>query len=153
MGTKVKDLMVTEMLTVKEKSPITGVLFKMARYKKQLVIFVVDEQKRLRGLITPRRILQTIMVSEFGNIRQPSLDWGDAVNILSSKTAGEVMGTPVYVEPDMDIEDVLNIMVDKNLYALPVLDKNEHIVGRISIFDLIDNWVRELEQKEQNNRQ
>ncbi len=150
MVTKVRDLMGTEMLTVKESSLISAVLFKMARYKKQLVIFVVDEQKRLRGLITPRRILQTIMVSEFGRMRQPSLDWGDAVNILSSKSAGEVMGTPVSIRPDADIEEALNLMVDKNLYALPVIDKNEHIIGRISIFNLIDHWVRELEGKEQN---
>jgi len=147
MSTKVKDVMSQEVLTAKEASPISADLLKLARYKKQLVLFVVDQNKKLKGLITPRRILQTISLSEFGRLRQPSIDWGDAINLLSSKTAGEVMGSPISVGPEQDIEEVISIMLDKNLYALPVVDNKETVIGRISIFDLIDQWVTYIEEE------
>jgi acetoin utilization protein AcuB len=145
MSVKVKDIMVTEVLTTKEASLLSAVLLKLAQYKKQLVVVVVDEHKKLKGLITPRRILQTISLSEFGRLRQPSIDWGDALSLLSSKTAGEVMGSALSVEPDRDIEEVVSIMLDKNIYALPVVDKKDTVIGRISIFDLIDHWVKDME--------
>ncbi|HJX03216.1 MAG TPA: CBS domain-containing protein [Dehalococcoidia bacterium] len=148
MSVKVKDIMVTEVLTTKEASLLSAVLLKLAQYKKQLVVVVVDEHKKLKGLITPRRILQTISLSEFGRLRQPSIDWGDALSLLSSKTAGEVMGSALSVEPDQDIEEVVSIMLDKNIYALPVVDKKDTVIGRISIFDLIDQWVKDMEGEE-----
>ena len=51
--------------------------------------------------------------------------------------------TPLSVRPRADIEDAARIMSRYNLLALPVVDEGNHILGIVTVDDIIDAMVRE----------
>jgi magnesium transporter len=89
------------------------------------VVFVVDENGRLAGLLTLKRIL---------------LSRGNA-------SVGEVMNRDlVSVPSDMDQEDVANIIRHYDLVTLPVVDHDNHLLGVITVDDVIDVIDEEAEE-------
>ena len=52
--------------------------------------------------------------------------------------------TPLMVAPDADREEVARLISKYNLLALPVVDANKHIVGIVTVDDVIDTLVREV---------
>ena len=46
---------------------------------------------------------------------------------------------PIFVKPDTKIDECMQIMSDKNIRHLPVMD-NDQVVGLISIGDLV-KWI------------
>ncbi len=51
--------------------------------------------------------------------------------------AGVMTKNPIYVSPDMSVNDVKELMLKEKIGKLPVLDKNERLVGIITKKDLI----------------
>ena len=47
-----------------------------------------------------------------------------------------------YVTPEHDILDAIDLMLDKNLYELPVVDKSGRLLGEVNYFQIIVNWAR-----------
>lgn len=50
---------------------------------------------------------------------------------------------PLSVRPHTDREEVARLIAKYNLLALPVVDQNEHILGIVTVDDVIDALVRE----------
>ena len=44
----------------------------------------------------------------------------------------------IFVTPDIDQEEVANIMDKYDLVAIPVVDKNRVMLGRITIDDIVE---------------
>ncbi len=82
-------------------------------------IWVTDEQRKLTGIVSLKSIIL-------------SLD-------TPQKTIGEIMNPEVIsVEADTDQEEVAKIFQKYDLVSLPVVNKNQVLVGRISIDDIVD---------------
>ncbi|MFY4774365.1 magnesium transporter [Metabacillus sp. RGM 3146] len=79
--------------------------------------YVVDEQRRLAGVIT----LRDLIVSDDHDL------------------IAEVMNKRVYsVTVDEDQEEVARKMKNYNFMAVPVIDHDDHLVGIITIDDIVD---------------
>ncbi|HEU4993529.1 MAG TPA: magnesium transporter, partial [Gemmatimonadaceae bacterium] len=51
--------------------------------------------------------------------------------------------TPLSVGPDTDAEDVARLISKYNLLAIPVVDAQGHVIGIVTVDDVIDTLVRE----------
>ncbi len=148
MKLTVKDLMTSRQVSVKSEEPIREAVMRMAGGG-GLVAYVVDNSAKLIGLITPRRILKQSLVSEFGASRYPSIEWVDLLSSMTSKTVGDIMGPPIATKPEDSIEDAIEIMLDKNLYELPVIDTNSRLVGEIRVSSILSYWAEHLKASQE----
>jgi len=66
---------------------------------------------------------------------------------IAATTVAQAMSSdPFAVEPDMSIEEVATIMVNKNFHTLPVLDK-EKLVGIVGKMDILETLISRSEEK------
>lgn len=88
-------------------------------------VFVVDEDERLVGAVP----LDDLVVAD-----------------PDTPVAEITVPIPVTVRPDLDQEEVGRILSRYNLASVPVVDAQDHLLGRITFDDVID--VLEAEQTE-----
>lgn len=140
MKENVKDLINPNIVKLSPEEPIKDAIIRIAASNLGPVAFVVDKTDKLLGLITPKRVLKQILVSEFGASRTPALEWVDLLNSMTSKTIGDIMGPPISVKADDMIVDVIKTMLDANLFQMPVTDQNGKLLGEVRSFTIIANW-------------
>ena len=83
---------------------------------------VVDQNKKLIGLITLREIIETV----FHNPDQ-----------ISVKAAMLKQEQVTCVEPDRDLKDAIEVMMSNKFGCLPVVDKKGNLIGIISEANLL----------------
>ncbi|HXY32019.1 MAG TPA: magnesium transporter [Gemmatimonadaceae bacterium] len=86
-------------------------------------IYIMDEQRRLVHVISLREL---VMVDS----ETPIVDIG-------------VRRTPITVTPQTSREDVARLISKYDLLAVPVLDEGGHVLGIVTVDDVIDAMVRE----------
>jgi len=132
---KVKDVMNPKPRTIHPETSIKGT---MQRIRQQIedCLPVVDADEKLVGVVTESDILYALRVppreSTVGSamVRQ-------AMKQVASN-AGELMTkNPISVTPNMTIQETLNIMVEHKHRHLPVVEKNNKLVGLIALREII----------------
>ncbi len=68
------------------------------------------------------------------------------INPLKTRITDVMEEDLIYVTPDMDQEEVANIMEKYDLVAIPVVDDNKVMLGRITIDDIVDVIQEEAEE-------
>lgn len=120
-------LMGTELIKVHVDSNVLECVREMRRQAEEVEhiysIYVVDEDERLLGLLSLKKLLTTPLRTKVRDIYQPK--------IISVK-----VNTPS--------EEVSEIMDKYDLVVLPVVDSLNRLVGRITIDDVVD-VIREEE--------
>ena len=92
---------------------------------------IVDEHERLIGIVTDRDI------KEASPSKATTLDMHELYYLLSELKARDIMtADPVFVTPDDTVEDVAQLMLDKRLTGLPVVDEDKKVVGIITEHDI-----------------
>ena len=82
-----------------------------------------------------------------------SIGASDLLRAGAGQTAGELPGlVKARVRVDADLSDVALLMSDYNLTAAPVVDESDHLVGAISVDDVVellipDDWRRRQESE------
>lgn len=91
---------------------------------------VVDADERVVGMLSERdvRARLGVEVERFPGAASELLD--EAVETTMSRT-------PITVEPDTPLRDVIGILADEKVGALPVVDEEERLLGIISYLDLL----------------
>jgi len=114
-------VMTTEYISLKKdlsRNQALDKICKLAKEKETIyTLFVTDNERKLEGVLT----LKELLVAD-GN---PSLE-----EIMSEHT--------VSVLTDTDQEEVAHILQDLDLLAIPVVDKENRLVGIITVDDVID---------------
>ncbi len=144
MKKNVKDLMSSKFVKVAEQDQISRVVVKIAKDKETMLACVLDEEGRLKGIITPKEVLRAVEIREFGTIRRPFFEGQEILRILSSKYAKDIMSPPVSVKPEDSVDKAIDIMLDKGFYEVPVVDEQGKIVGLINYFSIITSSVEYL---------
>lgn len=67
-------------------------------------------------------------------------------NSLRTKITAVMEEDLIYVTPDVDQEEVANLMKKYDLVAIPVVDKNKVMLGRITIDDIVDVIQEEADE-------
>lgn len=114
-------LMGTELIKVQDTWRVLQCVKEMRKQAEDIervhAIYVVDKHNKLLGTLSLKKLLTT-----------------------STKTPiSEVFTTKVqYVEANTEAEEVANIMQKYDLVVMPVVDAIGHLVGRITIDDVVD---------------
>ena len=103
-------------------------------------ICVVDKNGKLQGMINRKRIFQTVFshhVSVDSRVTQ-------LYNLLTAEKAGELMISEVItVTDDEDINVVITNMIEYDLFEIPVVDKDGHVLGFLTSSRILKKLAKE----------
>ena len=123
-------LMAKELVKVYETWTVAGCMRRIRGQAKDVTrvhsIYVVDKEDKLIGRLSLKDLITAKSEQKIAEISNSNVD---------------------YVNVDDDVEDVAKIMQKYDLEAIPVLDKNNTLVGRITIDDIVD-VIREEADKD-----
>jgi magnesium transporter len=120
-------IMTTEVMTVPADWTVAQTLDYIKRVALQketvYVAYLLDHEDRLVGVVSLRQLIVA--------------DGSETVLHAGSRRA------PVTVTPSTDREEVARVIAKYNLLAVPVVDEGEHVLGIVTVDDVIDAIVRE----------
>jgi CBS domain-containing protein len=137
MTRPVGKLMTTECNKIQEDEPIYEAVKKIASSKRSKIACVIDREGKLKGLLTPRGVLEELEVRKFGGVRGRFFAGPEVLHLLTSKYAKDIMSAPISVHVNDGVEETINTMLDHGFYELPVVDDDMKVIGEISYFDII----------------
>lgn len=137
---RVSRYMTAKVITARPDDGIRETFFRM-RQSRVRHLPVVDEKGGLVGFISDRDLRRPDWVDE-------AVDVSHAYQLEDHLSVGDLMTTNVEVVHTYDpIAKVVEIMLDRRYGALPVLDKDENLVGILSAIDLLRALAELLEQQ------
>ena len=123
-------LMAKELVKVYETWTVAGCLRRIRGQAKDVTrvhsVYVVDKQDKLIGRLSLKDLITSKSDAKIADIAKDNVD---SVNVHD------------------DVEDVAKIMAKYDLEAIPVVDNNQILVGRITIDDIVD-VIREQADKD-----
>ncbi|MCK4965321.1 MAG: CBS domain-containing protein [Dehalococcoidia bacterium] len=145
MTKKVSEVMIEKFVKVSAEDRIFQVANIVAEDCETLLACVVDKNGKLVGIITPRELLKAAEVSGYGGVRHPFFSGREALHLLSSDYARDIMSSPVSVKPDDEVQKAIDLMLYNNLYEIPVVDKDGRVVGEVNFLGIISHsvWQRD----------
>jgi magnesium transporter len=122
-------LMAKELVKVSETWTVAGCLRKIRAQAKNVKrvhsIYVVNKKEKLIGRLSLKDLLIAKNETKISDIYIPKVD---------------------YVHVNDDDEDVAKLMAKYDLEAVPVVDDNKTLLGRITIDDIVDVIIEEAEK-------
>ncbi|MFC5047480.1 magnesium transporter [Aquimarina hainanensis] len=123
-------LMAKELVKVKESWTVAGCVREMRAQAENVTrvhsIYVVDKDGKLKGRLSLKDLLTASTKSHISEVYIKKVD---------------------YVTVDTEGEDVARIMQKYDLEAIPVVDNDDILVGRITIDDIVD-FIKEEAEKD-----
>jgi len=123
-------LMAKELVRVKENWTVTECVKEMRAQAENVTrvhsIYVVDSAEKLIGRLSLKDLLMASPRAHISTVYIPKVD---------------------YVDVNEDVEEVAKIMQKYDLEAIPVVDENKILLGRITIDDIVD-VIREEAEKD-----
>jgi magnesium transporter len=123
-------LMAKELVRVKESWTVAGCVREMRRQAENVTrvhsIYVTDKHGKLKGRLSLKDLLTAPGRAHISEVYIPKVD---------------------YVNVHTEAEDVARIMQKYDLEAIPVVDDNGILVGRITIDDIVD-FIKEEAEKD-----
>lgn len=114
-------IMNSEFIEIDENATVKEGIDEIRKYAKQIDhiyhLYVVNDKKQLIGVVQLKSLL---------------------IHPLEEKISSVIEEDLIYVHPEADQEEVANVMEKYDLVALPVVDHNKRMLGRITIDDVVD---------------
>lgn len=122
-------LMAKELVKVYETWTVAGCLRRIRGQAKEVTrvhsIYVVDKKEKLIGRLSLKDLIVAKSEQKISDIYKDTVDWVDVSD---------------------DVEDVAKVMAKYDLEAIPVVDNNQTLLGRITIDDIVDVLKEEAEK-------
>lgn len=119
-------LMNSALIKVNIKLDKKGALDEIIRQSEEMeefyTIYVVDDSNTLKGIVSIKNIIKAHADVKIKNL---------------------LKADPVYVKADLDQEEVAKLISQYNLTAIPVVDDDMKLLGRITVDDIIDVMEQE----------
>ncbi len=123
-------LMAKELVSVKETWTVAGCVREMRRQAENVTrvhsIYVTDKEGRLKGRLSLKDLLTAPGRAHISEVYIPKVD---------------------YVRVNTEADEVARIMQKYDLEAIPVVDEDGILVGRITIDDIVD-YIKEEAEKD-----
>ncbi len=126
----VSDAMVTDLITVHPDTSVKEAVDHMNHaHIRHLPVVMGD---RLVGIVSDRDIRLYGMAAAGASDGEPRF----AID-LKAMIKEVMQDDPVVIEPDADIREALDRMIEDRVGAIPVVDEDEHLLGIISYVDML----------------
>jgi len=151
MAKLVKELMIDKFVKVHQDDEIFEAANRVAEDCETLLACVVDDKDRLVGIITPKELLKSAEVCEFGGAGHPFFSGREALHLLTSQYAKDIMSAPVSVKPDDDIQKAIDAMLYNGFYEIPVVDNHGKLIGEINYFGILSRTIWNCRNESDNS--
>lgn len=101
-------------------------------------VYVVDDDSKLKGIITLGHIIKGIAVQQ--GLATGDNNFKSPYKLLQYSPFGsakDIMGPPVYVTKETKLQDALEKMVLRHINELPVVDEKGKVIGDLNAFELL----------------
>jgi len=122
-----------EVLTIQPDAPIAQLISTLASNRIGALVVSTDG-RTINGIVSERDVVQA-MARGRDAFDEP----------VSSIMTAKVFCAP----PDAHIEDLMQLMTDKRVRHIPVTDADDHLLGIVSIGDVVKSRILELEHEMQ----
>ncbi len=131
-------------ILVKLTDEFSRVIKNFAHHAELRGVFVVDNDNRFSGVITRTDLLDWARVKLGAVFLKPLTNMDKTirlVNLSNASTAGDVL------RPDMKkaailandtLTHALRMMIEADLILLPVIDESQHIIGSLTLSELLN---------------
>jgi CBS domain-containing protein len=126
-----------EVPCVPEHSDISEVIQVLVRFPHTRLVYVVDEEQRLRGTITVGSLLRHIFPYHYEARIHPR---GILRNITAARAEHIMDRENVFALPDETVDMVLKRMARTGVKEMAVIDSNGAIIGDITAVDLLSYY-------------
>ncbi len=135
---KVVDLMTSDPLTVTVAETVGKAHELMAENNIRQIPVV--NGRELVGIVTDRDVRAFLSDALLG---EPE------VRDRALKTAvGDIMTTePLFITPDDDLKDAVEMLIEQKFGAIPVVDEAEGLVGIVSYVDVLRSYLERLQEE------
>jgi acetoin utilization protein AcuB len=132
----ISKVMTRNVVTIDKNADISAAQEKMAEHRIRHLP-VVEENNLLIGIVTDRDIRSALPSSQ-------SVEKDDMKKIISSKIDEIMTKNPVSISPFDTIQDALLLLQKKRFGSLPVVDRQEKLIGIITTRDLLREFINVL---------
>lgn len=130
MRAKVTDYMTRKVITVTADTGIRDAFFKMKENRIRHLP-VTDDDRKVIGIISDRGLRRPKWVDE-------ARDIAHVYHLDDNMSVGDLMITQVHVLHTYDtLSKAVRLLLEQDIGAAPVLDKNEQLAGILSAVDLL----------------
>lgn len=150
---KIHEVMAFELVFVSRETPISKV-WEMLFKKRVNALPVVDDKKRLQGIVTKEDLLKILFPDE-SELIGDYISEGDFVAMeekLKDKTkikAGDVMNTRViFTRRDTPVMRALSRMILRSVNQLPVLSEADEVIGMVTKGDIFYSLFKKHQKRE-----
>ncbi|MDB5117872.1 MAG: Magnesium transporter MgtE [Mucilaginibacter sp.] len=109
-------------ISLDKKDALDEIIRQSEEMEEFYTIYVVDDDNTLQGIVSIKNIIKA-----HADVKIKDL----------------LKAEPVYVRADLDQEEVAKLISQYNLTAIPVVDDNMKLLGRITVDDIIDVMEQE----------
>ena len=136
---KVVDLMTNDPLTVGPAETVGKADELMAENNIRQVPVV--NGRELVGIVTDRDVRAFLS--------DALLDKPEARERALKTSVGDIMTTePLFISPDDDLKDAVEILIEQKFGAIPVVDAAEGLIGIVSYVDVLRLYLERLQEEE-----
>ncbi len=138
---KAKEIMNKDVITVSPEDTVTN-LVKLMLDKSISGVPVVDEEQRILGIVSETDLIypeKSLHLPAFIPILDSFVfiegfrETEKEIRKMSAYKVEDVMTKDVItINEDQDIQDVVNLMIDKRINRIPVIDKDKKVIGIIT---------------------
>ena len=119
---------------IHEDADIREVIDAMIRYECYRLLYVVDSNKKLTGVIS----LGVLSRHVFSPSHEPQIHPRFLISMITADKAKDIMQkNTLFTTEEEKVEIVLKKMIKRNVKEIPVLDREKRVVADFTIMDLL----------------
>jgi len=104
---------------------------------------VLDEDGKLIGLIGRKRLFKGVFSH---NVSKASMVY-QLYTLVTSESASDLLIRNVVMVKETDkLDNVIEMMIERDLYQIPVVSEEKKILGFVCMDMILKEWLSELEQ-------
>lgn len=145
----VEELMTTKVFTVEPNDLIDRIFF-LIHYEKIRHIPVLEKGK-LVGIVSDRDLYKALGPKSNSKVVEANKD-GHHLHITPQKVTHIMHRGVITVKPETPASEAAAIMADNRIGALPVLDKDQNLVGILSATDILKVFAKLEHAREQREK-
>ena len=124
---------------INENANIQEVVDVMISFEPRRLLYVVDDEKKLAGLIS----LGILARHVFSPSHEPQIHPRFLINMITAETAKDIMKRKTVVATENEqVGMVLKRMIRTNVHEMPVVDDEKRVVADITLIDLLRFLVK-----------
>lgn len=130
-----KALRERELPIVRDTLSSDEVIAAMIQFAHSRVLYVINAQSNLIGTISLGRLVRHVFARSY----DPQIHPKALIGVITAEAAKDIMEhKPISATEDEEVGTVLKRMIESNVKELPIVDKENKVVGDLTMIDLLE---------------